>query len=44
MEIISILIHSVPIVIGIALIAIALGGRVPLITGIVLVILGLIIR
>lgn len=44
MEIISLLIHSVPVVVGIALVAIGLGGRVPLITGIVLIILGLLIR
>jgi hypothetical protein len=44
MDIISILIHSVPVVVGIALVALALGGRIPLITGIVLIVLGLLIR
>lgn len=44
MDIISILIHSVPIVVGIALVATALGGRVPLVTGIALIIFGLLIR
>ena len=44
MDIISLLIHSTPVVVGIALVAIALGGRVPLVTGIVLIILGLLIR
>lgn len=44
MDIISTLIHSVPVVVGIALVAIALGGRVPLITGIVLIVLGLLVR
>lgn len=38
------LINSVPVVIGIALVAIGLGGRVPLVTGIVLIVLGLLIR
>lgn len=44
MEIISLLIHSVPVVVGIALVATALAGRVPLITGIVLIVLGLLLR
>lgn len=44
MDIISVLIHSVPVVVGIALVAIALGGRIPLITGIVLIVLGLLIK
>lgn len=41
MEIISTLIRSVPVVVGIALVALGLGGRAPLVTGIVLIILGL---
>lgn len=44
MAIINVLIHSVPVVVGIALVALALGGRVPLITGIALIILGLLIK
>jgi hypothetical protein len=44
MDIISTLIHSVPVVVGIALVAIGLGGRFPLITGIVLIVLGLLVR
>lgn len=44
MEIISQLLHSVPVVVGIALVAIALGGRVPLITGILLIVFGLLIK
>jgi hypothetical protein len=43
MALISQLIHSVPVVVGIALVAISLGGRVPLITGIVLIVLGILI-
>lgn len=43
MGIIKELIHSVPVIIGIALVAIGLGGKTPLITGIVLIILGLLI-
>lgn len=41
---ISTLIHSVPVVVGIALVAIGLGGKAPLVTGIVLIVLGLLIR
>jgi hypothetical protein len=44
MDIISTLLHSLPVVVGIALVATALGGRVPLITGIVLIVLGLLVR
>jgi hypothetical protein len=44
MDIISTLIHSVPVVVGIALVALGLGGRIPLITGIVLIVLGLLLR
>ena len=44
MQIIHTLLFSLPVVVGIALVALALGGRVPLITGIVLIILGLLIR
>lgn len=44
MDIIQTLLHSVPVVVGIALVAIALGGRYPLITGIVLIVLGLLVR
>jgi hypothetical protein len=44
MDIISILLHSVPVVVGIALVALALGGRVPLVTGIVLIILGILLK
>jgi hypothetical protein len=49
MEIISVLIHSVPIVVGIALVALALDGepkarKVSLVTGILLLILGLLIK
>jgi len=44
MDTISMLIHSIPVVVGIALVAIALGGRVPLITGIALIVLGLLVR
>ncbi len=44
MDIVSTLIHSVPVVGGIVLVAIALGGRWPLITGIVLIVLGLLVR
>lgn len=50
MEIISILLHSVPIVVGIALVALALDAREPqarkitLVTGIVLIVLGLLVR
>lgn len=45
----SVLIHSVPVVVGIALVALALDGepkahKVSLITGIVLIVLGLIIK
>jgi hypothetical protein len=43
MELASTLIHNLPVVVGIALVATALGGRVPLITGIVLIVLGLLI-
>jgi hypothetical protein len=49
MEILNVLIHSVPVVVGIALVALALDGepkahKVSLITGIVLIVLGLLIR
>jgi len=49
MEIISTLIHSVPVVVGIALVAMALDGepkakKVSLITGIALIVLGLLVR
>lgn len=44
MEIIHILLSSLPVIVGIALVAIALGGRIPLVTGIVLIVLGLLIR
>jgi hypothetical protein len=44
MDIISVLIHSLPVVVGIALVAIGLGRRFPLVTGIVLIVLGLLIR
>ena len=44
MEIVSTLIHNVPVLIGIALVAIGLGGRVPLFTGIALIILGLLVK
>jgi hypothetical protein len=37
-------IHNVPVLVGIALVAIGLGGRTVLITGIVLIILGLLVR
>lgn len=43
MNILATLIHSVPVVVGIALVATALGGRIPLIVGIVLIILGILI-
>lgn len=43
MGIISNLVHSLPIVIGISLVSIALGGRAPLITGIILIVLGLLL-
>ncbi len=36
-----VLIHSLPVVVGIALVALGLGGRFPLVTGIVLIIAGL---
>lgn len=42
MEIVN-LINDLPVVVGIALVAIALGGRVPLITGIVLIVLGIVV-
>lgn len=38
------LLHSVPVVVGIALTAIGIGGRAPLITGIALIVLGLLVR
>lgn len=38
------LIHNVPFLIGVSLTALALGGRVPLITGIVLIVAGLYFR
>jgi hypothetical protein len=44
MEILNILIHSVPFVVGIALVAITLGGKAPLLTGIALIILGLLLK
>jgi hypothetical protein len=44
MAVISVLLHSVPVLVGIALVALGLGGRIPLITGIVLIVLGLLIR
>lgn len=44
MDIISVLIHSIPVVVGIALVAMALGGRWPLVTGIALIVLGLLVR
>lgn len=44
MDIISTLINSIPVVVGIALVAISLGNRWPLITGIVLIILGILIK
>jgi len=37
------LISDLPVVIGIALVALGLGGRVPLVTGIVLIVLGLLL-
>jgi len=37
----STVLHSVPVIVGVALVAISLGGRVPLVTGIVLIVLGL---
>ncbi len=41
----SLLIHSVPVVVGIALVALGVGGKnVVIITGVVLIVLGLIIR
>ena len=43
MALISQLIHSVPVVVGIALVAISLGGRVPLVTGICLIVLGILV-
>jgi hypothetical protein len=48
-NIISVLLHSVPVVVGIALVAMALDSepkakKVSLITGIVLIVLGLLIR
>lgn len=43
MDLVSVLLHSLPVVVGIALVAIALGGRVPLITGIALIVLGLLV-
>jgi len=49
MELLSILIHSVPVVVGIALVALALDSeprahKVSLVTGIVLIVLGLLLR
>jgi len=44
MDVISTLLHSVPVVVGIALVAIALGGRFPLLTGIALIVLGLLVK
>jgi uncharacterized membrane protein HdeD (DUF308 family) len=50
MDLISVLIHSVPVVVGIALVVLALdakepqGKKISLITGIVLIVLGLLIR
>ena len=44
MDIIRALINSVPVVVGIALVALFLGGRTVLITGLVLIVLGLLVR
>lgn len=49
MDSISVLIHSVPVVVGIALVALALDQdprthKVSLVTGIVLIVLGLLMR
>ena len=41
---ISVLVHSLPVVVGIALVALGLGGRFPLVTGIVLIVVGLLVR
>lgn len=35
------ILFNLPVVVGIGLVALGLGGRVPLITGIVLIVLGL---
>lgn len=40
----AILLHNTAVVVGIALTALGLGGRIPLITGIVLIVLGLLVR
>lgn len=42
MEIVLLLITSVAVVVGVALTAIGLGGKFPIVTGIVLMILGII--
>ena len=44
MDIISTLIHSVPVVVGIATIALGWKNPVPVITGIILIVLGLLVR
>ena len=41
---VSPLVHSLPVVVGIALVALGLGGRVPLVTGVVLIVVGLLLR
>jgi hypothetical protein len=43
MEIIRTILTSVPVVVGIALVAISLGGRWTMVTGIVMIIVGLIL-
>jgi len=49
MELLSVLVHSVSVVVGVALVALALDGepkahKVSLITGIVLIVLGVLLR
>lgn len=43
MNTLATILGSLPVVVGIALVAIALGGRWPLITGIALIVLGLLV-
>lgn len=43
MDVVRELINDLPVVVGIALLAIALGGRVPLVAGLTLIILGVLL-